>query len=149
MTRPRRGLFPLNCVDGGCAAAESLQTCSQGRSPDAAGGFCGAFCFVFVLLVCFGLFFFFLKSSIGNDSIKVFRVPLELPFNRSSPTYFLVLSVDMVQRKVSERAAELQCLGAPPHSRFSAGLCPRSPRSIRFSLLLGTFRSASICEVHF
>ncbi|XP_012934222.2 acyl-coenzyme A thioesterase 13-like [Heterocephalus glaber] len=30
--------------------------------------------------------------------------------------------------------------------RFSAGLRRMSPRSIRFSLLLGTFRSASICE---
>lgn len=147
MTRPHQGFFPLNCADGGCAEAGSLQTCSQGRSPDTAGGFCGAFLFCFVLGF-WGRGYFF-KSAIGNDSIKVFRVPLKLPFNRSSPTYFLVLSVDMVQRKVSERAAELQCLGAPPHSRFSAGLCPRSPRSIRFSLLLGTFRSASICEVHF
>lgn len=116
------------------------------------------FCFWRGFLVCIGLVWvfcfvfwgcFFFKSAVENDSIKVFRVPLKLPFNRSSPTYFLVLSVDMVQRKVSERAAELQCLGAPPYSRFSAGLCPRSPRSIRFSLLLGTFRSASICEVHF
>lgn len=57
MTRPRRGLFPLNCVDSGCAAAGSLQTCSQGRSPDAAGGFCGAFCFV--LFCWFALVFFF------------------------------------------------------------------------------------------
>lgn len=75
-----------------------------GRSPDAAGGFCGAFVVVFF------------KSCVGSGSVNIFRVPLKLPFNRSSPPYFLVLSVDVVQRKVSERVAELQCLGAPPHS---------------------------------
>lgn len=137
MTRRRRGHFPLNCEAGGCTAAERLQT----RAHDVAGTPLVGFVVPFLL--------FFFKSFIGSGSIKVFRVPLKLPFNRSSPTYFLVLSVDMVQRKVSERVAELQCLGHLHIQRSSAGHCRKSPHSIRFSLLLGTFRSASICEVHF
>ena len=89
MTRRRRGHFPLNCEAGGCAAAGRLQT----RAQDSAGTPLVGFVVPFLL---------FLKSFTGSGSIKVFRVPLKLPFNRSSPTYFLVLSVDMVQRKVSE-----------------------------------------------
>lgn len=111
MTRRRRGHFLLNCGAGGCAAAGRLQTHSQDAARTPLVGF----------VVPFLLFF---KSFIGSGSIKVFRVPLKLPFNRSSPTYFLVLSVDMVQRKVSERVAELQCLGAPPHSAL---LCRPPP----------------------
>lgn len=38
--------------------------------------------FVVPFLLCF-------KSFIGSGSIKVFRVPLKLPFNRSSPNLFL------------------------------------------------------------
>lgn len=83
------------------------------------------------------LFLLFFKSFIGSGSIKVFRVPLKLPFNRSSPTYFLVLSVDMVQRKASERVAELQCLGAPPHSALLCRPLPNEPALNSIFLAVG------------
>lgn len=47
MTRWQRGHFPLNCEAGGCTAAREAPIAGLGRSPDAAGGFCGAFYVVF------------------------------------------------------------------------------------------------------
>lgn len=62
---------------------------------------------------------------------KVFKVCLKLPFNRipllpQPPPYLLVLSVDMVQIKVSKLVAELQCFGVP--YKFIPFL-PRSPQN--------------------
>lgn len=79
----------------------------------------------------------FLKSCVGSGSVNIFRVPLKLPFNRSSPPYFLVLSVDVVQRKVSERVAELQCLGAPPHSALRCRPLPGEPALNSIFLAVG------------